>query len=305
MHTTSAPSSLSPLAANLICMGSMVAWALGLPAAQQLIGAVPALPLTAGRMLLAAAALVPIWALMEGGPALRGAGWRRGAVIGGATFGLAAWLLVLGQARTNEVTVAVISASLPVVGLALEVAFDGRKLTLALIAGVVLSLIGGVVALGSGAGTLDFGTGALLCLASVILYAFGSRWTVTAFPALSPLGATAITVTGAALATGLAAGVQLAIGGAQPDWAAFGWSGFGYLVVYGVVGMALCQVLWIVSVGHLGIGVAALHMNAAPFYVMLILFAAGAAWNNLQALGAAVVGAGVLIAQGVLPLRRR
>jgi hypothetical protein len=38
---------------------------------------------------------------------------------------------------------------------------------------------------------------------------------------------------------------------------------------------------------------------------MLILFAFGAAWNWQQALGAAVVGLGVLVAQGIIPLNRR
>ena len=69
--------------------------------------------------------------------------------------------------------------------------------------------------------------------------------------------------------------------------------------------LALSQVLWIKSVGRLGIGLAALHINAAPFYVMLILFAFGAPWNWTQALGAAIVGLGVLVAQGVIPLTRK
>jgi membrane protein YdbS with pleckstrin-like domain len=43
-------------------------------------------------------------------------------------------------------------------------------------------------------------------------------------------------------------------------------------------------------------------MNATPFYVMLILFAMGGAWNWTQAFAAAIVGLGVLIAQGVIPL---
>ena len=38
---------------------------------------------------------------------------------------------------------------------------------------------------------------------------------------------------------------------------------------------------------------------------MLILFAAGAAWNWTDALAAAIVGLGVLIAQGVIPMPQR
>jgi hypothetical protein len=47
-----------------------------------------------------------------------------------------------------------------------------------------------------------------------------------------------------------------------------------------------------------------LHINATPFYVMLILFALGGSWDWTQALAAAVVGLGVLIAQGIVPLQR-
>jgi hypothetical protein len=65
--------------------------------------------------------------------------------------------------------------------------------------------------------------------------------------------------------------------------------------------------MWIMSVERLGIGLSALHINAAPFYVMLILFALGAGWNWTQAGAAAVVGLGVLVAQGIitLPFGRR
>lgn len=293
---------LSPLTANLICMASMLAWSIGLPAAQSLIPVVPPLPLTAARMSLAGLALIPLWLLIEGRGGLAGADWGRGILIGGGTIGLGALLLVLGQARTNEVTVAVISATLPIAGIALEVLLDGRKLSLALILGVMLSLIGGVIALGAGGSGLNLGVGAGLCLVSVVLFALGSRMTVKAFPTLTPLGSTTVTVAGAGIATAVAALAHMALGGAQPDWAALGWADLGALAIFAVVGMAISQILWILSVGKLGIGLAALHINATPFYVMLILFAMGAAWNWPQVWGAAIVGTGVLIAQGIIAL---
>ena len=70
----------------------------------------------------------------------------------------------------------------------------------------------------------------------------------------------------------------------------------------GYGGLAISQVLWIVSIGNIGIALSSLHMNATPFYVMLILFAMGGVWNWTQAFAAAIVGFGVLIAQGVIPL---
>ena len=74
--------------------------------------------------------------------------------------------------------------------------------------------------------------------------------------------------------------------------------------MFAIGGLAISQVLWIMSVGQLGIGLASLHINATPFYVMLILFAFGAAWSWPQAIAAAVVGLGVVIAQGMFTPNR-
>ncbi|MGB4829324.1 MAG: hypothetical protein WBP18_19000, partial [Paracoccaceae bacterium] len=66
MTIGSAPLPLRPanslMAANLICMTSMLIWAAGLPAADRLIPLLPGDQLAALRMVLAAGALVPLWA---------------------------------------------------------------------------------------------------------------------------------------------------------------------------------------------------------------------------------------------------
>jgi hypothetical protein len=286
-------------------MLSMLVWAMGLPAADLLIGPVPALPLTAARIAIAALCLLPLWWWIEGTQALRTAHWAKGVLVGGLGIGVGAFLLVLGQGKTSVVTVAVISAATPVVAIAMEVLLDGRKLTLALVLGVLLSLCGGVMALGGAGDGLGLGLGALLCFGSVVLYTLASRMTVTSFPTLTPLGRTTVTLTGAALATGLAAGANALLGGAGPDWNVLGWKELGALAVFAIGGLAISQVLWIVSIGSLGIAMSSLHLNATPFYVMLILFVLGGAWDWQQALAATVVGLGVLIAQGIVPLGRR
>lgn len=290
--------SQSPLAANLICMASMMIWAAGLPAADLLIQSVPPLPLTAARMLLAAAVLMPLWWAIDGGRAVAGANWARGITVGGIGFGFGAFLLVVGQARTDAVTVAVISAAMPVIGITLECLLDGRRLHPALVAGLLLSLLGGLFAYGGRMGEIGFGLGALAAFGSVMCYTWASRQTIIGFPALSPLGRSAITLASAALVTTLAAVVQAFTGGPAPDWAVIGAEEIAALALFGIGSLALSQVLWIMSVGQLGIGVASLHSNAAPFYVMLLLFAMGGSWSWAQAFGAAIVGAGVLVAQG-------
>ena len=301
---TAIPQTRTPLIANVICMLSMFVWAAGLPAAEILIGKVPPLPLTAARMAMAAAVLLPLWLALEGAAPLRTAHWGKGIIIGGLTIGLGAFLLVIGQSMTGPVTVAIISASMPLIGITIEVILDGRKITPALIVGLILALIGGVMALGSGAASVNLGLGALFCFASVLSFTIGSRLTVTRFPDLSPLGRTTITLSGAAILTTVAALVHAGLGATGPDWSLIGWREVGALAVFSIGGLAISQVLWIMSVGQLGIGLASLHINATPFYVMLILFGLGAAFSWPQALAAAVVGLGVLIAQGVFSQNR-
>lgn len=289
------------IAANLVCAASMLIWAAGLPAADLLIPHVPALTLTALRMGLAGLALFPVWWLLEGGHVVRGAAWWRGIGIG-AMLATGAFCLVLGQARTDAVTVAIVAASMPVVGIAIEVALDGRRLTAGLIVGLVLSLIGALLALTGKPLGVDLGLGAVLSFASVLSFTFGSRLSVTSLPDVTPLGRTTLTLCGAGIGSGILALGSLWLGAETPDWAALGWREIGALGLYSVAALGLSQVLWIMSVGSLGIGLAAIHINATPFYVMLILLAFGGAWDWMQALGAGVVAIGVLIAQDILRL---
>lgn len=295
------PHAQQNLRANVMCMLSMLIWAMGLPAASLLLATVPPLPLTAARMLMAAACLLPLWGLVEGFGALRTAPWRKGVFIGGGTLGLGAFLLVLGQGMTDAVTVAVISASMPVVGIAIEVLLDGRKLSRNLVVGVLLSLLGGWLALDDGPDGMSLGMGAALCFVSVVVYTLGSRLTVTSFIALSPLGRTTVTLTGAAMATTVAASGAALAGASAPQWQALGWTELGALAIFAIGGLAISQFLWIRSVGHLGIALSSLHINATPFYVMLIMFALGGHWSWSQAAAAALVGLGVLVAQGLVP----
>jgi drug/metabolite transporter (DMT)-like permease len=295
---TTPPPSL-PLA-HLACAASMLVWAAGLPAADALIPHMPALTLTAARMTLAGLALLPLWWLMEGHQALRRADWGRGMVIGSITT-LGAFCLILGQARSDAVTVAIVSAAMPIVGMGIEVALDGRRITAALLTGMGLSLLGGLLALqggeGAGGGTW---LGAGLCLFSVVVFTFCSRATVTALPDLSPIGRTTVTLCGGGGAATLLALLGTGLGLPAPDWAELGAQEAGAMAIYALAGLALSQVLWIVSVGKLGIGLASLHINATPFYVMLILFALGGPCLWHQVLGAALVALGVLVAQGLL-----
>ncbi len=282
----------------------MVIWAAGLPAADLILPHMPAVALTAARATLAALVLLPIWWLVEGRRAVLSADWWRGTWIGFVALGLASIFVVLALQLNDPVTVAIVTAIMPVAGILLECVADRRPFTRALALGLVLSLVGGIVAVSGSAGQLDFGFGVLAALASVLCYTWGSRETVKALPGLTPLGRASVTVAGCAAVMLVAALGDGLVRGAWPDWAAIGWAEFGGLAIFGIGSMAVSQLLWIISVGRIGIGAASMHMNAVPFYVMLMVFALGGAWSWPQTLGAGIVVLGALVAQGLVGGRR-
>ena len=72
------------------------------------------------------------------------------------------------------------------------------------------------------------------------------------------------------------------------------------LVFTSVASLALAQFLWIRGASGLGILLASLHMNAVPFYVMVIVVLfLDEPWNWWQTAGAALVAIGVMLAQSV------
>jgi len=217
---TSAPTLPRSIAsANLICVASMVVWAAGLPAADLLIPLMPPIALTAMRTGLAGLVLMAVWIAVEGLEPVRRANWLHGLLVGGVCIGLGAVLLVVGQSYTDAVTVSIITASMPVVGIALEVLLDGRRVTTALLLGLLLSLAGGLIALAQGGFTLNLGLGALAAFGSVVVFTWGSRASVTYFPDLTALGRTSITVTSAFGVTLVLSLGWSMLGGAPVQWA--------------------------------------------------------------------------------------
>ena len=104
---------------------------------------------------------------------------------------------------------------------------------------------------------------------------------------MTSLGQTTLTLIGAMLFCQIALGVFLLFGWAGTHWAVLDGFGWLMLLIYAWGAMAISQAFWILGVGKMGVGLASFHLNAAPFYVMLILLATGGAWDWGQATGAA------------------
>ena len=204
------------LQANIVCLMSMLIWSMGFPANERLLAVTDPATLAAARMGVAALFLLVVWAAIEGPAALARAKWPTGLFIGGVGFGLGSITMLWAQRLTDATTVAVVSSTLPIIGLLFETIFDGRRITLKLALGILLSIAGGILAIAAGIGEMQIGLGAAVSLLSVAGFAWGSRATVASLPDMTPLGRTALTGAGAGLSTIL---VALALHAAGQSWA--------------------------------------------------------------------------------------
>ncbi len=286
------------LVSNLTCFSAMAMWSIAFPIAEFMLASWGTVALVFVRQLIGVAAMLAAWIWLDGWAAARGANWRRGIGVGGIGFGLGSVTFLWGQALSDAVTPAIAASMMPIAGALLEVSFDGRRMRPRLLLGILLALIGGLMATGTRLDEGEFGWGSLLCLFSVFLFAWCTRATNTDFRTLSYIGRTTITMAGALVVVALIYFPLLLFELPGAGIGRLDLQHVALLLASAIVSMALAQHLWIRGASGLGILLASLHMNAVPFYVMVIVVLfLGESWNWWQAGGAAVVAAGVVIAQ--------
>ena len=295
----------SPLRSNMLCVAAIATFSIAFPAADALLQTWGVVALIALRNLLGFFAIAALWMAREEIAQVRPVDWLKGIFIGGFGFGLGSLLLLVSQASSSGVIAALAATTMPLSAVALEVILDGRKLTKWFLLGALFVVAGGLVATGadfsglegSGAGD-NLWFGALIGFVAASIYAWGSRATVKNLPNLSFLGQTTTTTLGMALfAVGAFAGNQFLQfpGNEIPPF--HDMTNIALLLVYAWIGLSVSQLLWVAGVRGIGVGIASFHLNAAPFYVMIFVFALGGSWNWQQAMGAAIVVAGVLVSQ--------
>lgn len=283
---------------NFFCFAAMMIWSFAFPIAEVLIETWGAVAVVLYRLLIGVTFLLLVWLWREGIDTLRSADWSRGIGVGGIGFGVGSILFLVGQEMADAVTPAIAAAMMPIVGAVLEVLLDQRRLTSRLSLGICLALAGGLLATGTRFGEGSFGWGSLLCLLSVVLFAWGTRATTRNFPSLSAVGQTSVTLLGALVVVFVIYLGMLVAGIPGTAIGSLDRLNLGLLVFSSVASLALAQFLWIRGAAGLGILLASFHMNAVPFYVMLIVVLfLGADWSWWQAGGAALVMLGVLVAQ--------
>ena len=281
---------------NFICVFAILLFAMGFPAAEYLLDDWDVVSVITARNVSSFILIFFIWLAIEGIQKVRSALWFKGFLIGATGFGIGSFLILILQSLTSPVIAVLACATMPVFAVTLEILFDGRKMTLWFFFGVILVLMGGYIASGATFDNNGIGFAALIGLIGVALFGWASRATVKNLPGMSTLGQTSATSFGMA---GISAVLYLFcyILGLTETTSVITINHLGLVLIYGWLGLGISQILWIKGISQLGIGIASFHLNAAPFYVMFVLFLLGDSWIWYQAIGAFIVITGVIIAQ--------
>jgi len=281
---------------NFICVFAILLFAMGFPAAQYLLDDWDVVSVITARNVFSFILIFFIWLTLEGIQKIKSAMWFKGFWIGAIGFGIGSFLILVLQSLTSPVIAVLACATMPVFAVTLEVLFDGRKMTLWFFFGVILVLTGGYIASGATFNNDGIGFAALIGLIGVALFGWSSRATVKNLPGMSTLGQTSVTSSGMA-------GISIVlyficyILGLTETTSVVTIEHLGLVLIYGWLGLGISQIFWIKGISQLGIGLASFHLNAAPFYVMFILFLLGGSWIWYQAIGALIVITGVIISQ--------
>ena len=286
------------VASNGLCFSAMIMWSFAFPIAEFLLVSWGTVALVITRQLIAVGALFACWLWIDGWAKIRGADWLGGLRIGGVGFGFGSIAFLVGQDMSDAVTPAIAASMMPIVGALLEVTLDGRRMRPRLLCGIVLALMGGLLATGTRMNEGNFGWGSLLCLFSVVLFAWATRATNKNFRGLSFVGQTTITLSGSLVVVLMVLLLMRVFDVPGTTIGLLDSNHILLLVFTSVASLALAQFMWIRGAAGLGIMLASLHMNAVPFYVMVIVVLfLGESWNWWQAGGASLVAVGVLLAQ--------
>ena len=158
-------------------------------------------------------------------------------------------------------------------------------------------LLGGVLASGVMVHNLSVGTGFAVGLIGSGFFAWGSRQTVKKLPDLSPLSRTVVT-TGGMVAFCMICWIGARfMGQSTATLSISNQRDIALLLIYSLLGLSISQVLWIKSVADIGVAIASFHLNATPFYVMVIIFLFGGGWNWIQTGGVLILMLGAVLAQ--------
>lgn len=289
------PARTTAVSGNLFAAVAVFLWAAGFPAAEGLLEIMDPISLITIRIAIACCVMVPMWWVADRASIFR-APWGWGLTMGGATFGLGTFLLLLAQDLTDTITVAIVAALTPLVAASIEMFFGRRRFTRTLAVGLGVALAGGVISIGGNL-TFEFGLGAFLVVLAGAFFMLGSHLAVDALPHLSPIGRATLPFVGGFVLLSILWLIARPLGWTEVPDRMLTVDEWSMMAIYAIGAMALSQIFFVTSIGKIGVTMASFHMNVAPLYIMLIMVALGAAWSWPQAIGGAVVVFGAIYVQ--------
>lgn len=292
------PAALSPLlGGNLIALFSTLLWSSAFPATEYLLRAWDPMVLCVARLGGAAVAILLLTLAMGKLRELAVAPWRDVWLLGALGVAAPVFLLVAGQGRSDAVTVAIVSTTLPLISALMSWFLDGRRPGLLVALGIVLAIAGGSLATVADTGGPEGPRGGeILVLVSMIAWIWYSRTALNRLAGFGDLALSGLTFTAGALIAAVVLALALVFGLASPRLA-LDPPNLAALLWMSMIAIGLSVPLWFTSARLLGITIAAIHTNLAPFYVMLIALTFGGAVSGRQVVGAILVAAGALLAQ--------
>lgn len=281
------------LRGNLAVFVSTLLWASAFPVTQRLLESWDPLPLAAARLGLASAVMLAMAVMTRQLPPLSTLPWRDIALLGGLGVAVSVLCLLGGQALSDPVTASAIATMQPVAAALIGYAGGRERLRPLQVAGILLAVSGAMVISPAAQGA-GFRGGEPLLVANVLLWTWYSHGARERLPRLGAFAAGGLTMAVASMALALA---TLALEPFRPQAIDLGLGSLPWLLWMGAVGVGLSVPLWLQGVRLLGLTIASLHINLAPFYVILIGLAFGGTVSRTQVLGAALVATGALVAQ--------
>lgn len=133
-------------------------------------------------------------------------------------------------------------------------------------------------------------------LVGITAYTWYSRRAVQWFGQVDAIARVAAVMTAGALAQCTIA-ISMVLGGRVPTPTTDVLSGLPWLLGLAIVAGGISNVLWQRAVQALGATLASMHLNAAPFYVMLAMIPLGGLAGWRQVIGALLVFGAAFVAQ--------
>ena len=282
---------------NAICAMAVMFFAAGFPAADELLQRWGVVGLIAARNVIGFSMLFLLMITLERDTNLLALPWLKGFWIGFVGFGLGSMLLLIAQSISNSTTASLAAAAMPITALGLEVLLDKRRLSARFVIAVCLVILGGIIASGVLIEKFSVGFGFATGLLASGFFAWGSRKTVKGLPDQTPLSRTTITSSGMGAFCFFSWIIFTLLGHPTAKMDLPDFNDIGLLIIYSILALSISQTLWIKAVSDIGVGIASFHLNATPFYVMVIIFSLGGVWDWIKAVGVTILILGGILAQ--------